>query len=53
IARGPFRRVIELGAQVRGDEAKATYEDGMLRIELPLAREPGARPVPISRADAE
>ena len=41
IARGPFRRVIELGADVRGQEAKATYEDGMLRIELPLAHEPG------------
>ena len=51
IARGQFRRVIELGADVRGDEAKATYEDGMLRIELPLVREPSARPVPISKAD--
>ena len=51
IARGQFRRVIELGADVRGEEAKATYEDGMLRIELPLARQPGAKPVPISKAD--
>ncbi|MBV9366497.1 MAG: Hsp20/alpha crystallin family protein [Solirubrobacterales bacterium] len=51
IARGQFRRVIELGAEVRGEEARATYEDGMLRIELPLVREPGARPVPISKAD--
>jgi|SRR5436190_8295493 HSP20 family protein len=51
IPRGQFRRVIELGADVRGDEAKATYEDGMLRIELPLVRDPGARPVPISKAD--
>jgi HSP20 family protein len=50
IERGPFRRVIELGAEVRGDEAKATYEDGMLRIELPLVRIPGSRPVPISEA---
>jgi len=48
IARGQFRRVIELGAGVRGEEAKATYEDGMLRIELPLVRLPGARPVPIT-----
>ena len=52
IARGPFRRVIELGADVRGDEAKASYEDGMLRIELPLARQSGAKPVPITKADA-
>jgi HSP20 family protein len=51
IERGQFRRVIELGADVRGDEAKAVYEDGMLRIELPLVRDPGARPVPISRLD--
>ena len=51
IERGQFRRVIELGAEVRGEEAKAAYEDGMLRIELPLVREAEARPVPISRAD--
>ncbi|MBV8999627.1 MAG: Hsp20/alpha crystallin family protein [Solirubrobacterales bacterium] len=48
IERGQFRRVIELGADVRGEEAKASYEDGMLRIELPLVRLPGARPVRIS-----
>ena len=48
IERGQFRRVIELLADVRGEEAKATYEDGMLRIELPLVRAPGSRPVPIS-----
>jgi HSP20 family protein len=51
IARGPFRRVVELGVEVRGQDAKAVYEDGMLRIELPLAHDPGARPVPIARVD--
>jgi HSP20 family protein len=51
IARGAFRRVVELGAEVRGQDAKAVYEDGMLRIELPLAHDPGARPVPIARVD--
>ncbi len=50
IERGQFRRVVELGAEVRGQEAKALYEDGMLRIELPLVHEPGPRPVPISRS---
>src|ERR1700730_8794826 len=34
IERGPFRRIIELGADVVADEAKARYEDGMLRVEL-------------------
>jgi HSP20 family protein len=48
IARGPFRRVIELGAEVRLDEATARYEDGMLRVELPLAqRMPHVHPVRI------
>ena len=49
IERGPFRRVVELGAEVRGQEAKAAYENGMLRIELPLAHEVGPRPVPITK----
>lgn len=39
IERGPFRRVIELGAEVRGDEATARYQDGMLWVQLPLAQE--------------
>jgi HSP20 family protein len=48
IERGPFRRVVELGVEVRPEEAKASYEDGMLRVELPLAtREPGSRTVRI------
>jgi HSP20 family protein len=46
IERGRFRRVIELGAEARGDEATARYQDGMLRVELPLAQElPRRRPV--------
>jgi HSP20 family protein len=42
IGYGPFRRVVQLGAEVRAEEARALYEDGMLRIELPLA-EPDRR----------
>jgi HSP20 family protein len=38
IERGPFRRAIELGAEVQADRATARYEDGMLRVELPLAQ---------------
>jgi HSP20 family protein len=54
IERGTFRRVIELGAEVQAEQAKARYEDGMLRIELPLA--PGqvrARAVPIESTEPQ
>jgi HSP20 family protein len=34
---GPFRRVVELGTDVVADRAKASYDDGVLRVELPLA----------------
>ena len=48
---GPFRRVIPLGAEVIPDQARATYTDGILRIELPLARpEIRSRSVPIEVA---
>ncbi|MHB8658282.1 MAG: Hsp20/alpha crystallin family protein [Solirubrobacteraceae bacterium] len=51
IERGPFRRIVELGADVRADEAKARYEDGILRVELPLAGpHTGAHPVRIETA---
>lgn len=44
---GPFRRVIPLGADVIAEEARATYRDGILRIELPLVQERRSRQVPI------
>jgi HSP20 family protein len=45
---GPFRRVIPLGADVVADAAQATYRDGILRVELPLAApEPRTRQVRI------
>jgi HSP20 family protein len=54
IGRGDFRRVIELGRDVVPDQAKARYENGMLRIEVPLApAEPGAHTVPIQPASEE
>ena len=53
IERGQFQRVIELGADVRAQDARAVYEDGMLRVELPLVRpEAGARAVPLTERDA-
>ncbi len=39
IPHGPFRRVVELGADVEADAARATYEDGMLRVEIPLMQQ--------------
>jgi HSP20 family protein len=48
IERGYFRRVVELGAEVDAGQAKARYEDGMLRVELPLVRGmSAARVVPV------
>ncbi|MGN6201251.1 MAG: Hsp20/alpha crystallin family protein [Solirubrobacterales bacterium] len=51
IPSGQFRRVVELQVEVDPDSASATYEEGILRIELPL-RDPEAttRRVPIDRA---
>jgi HSP20 family protein len=37
IEAGPFRRVVELGADVVARSARASYVDGILRVELPLA----------------
>lgn len=48
IEHGPFRRVVQLGVEVRAEEAKAIYDDGLLRVELPLAQpETRRRSVPI------
>jgi len=51
IPSGPFRRIVELQVEVDAERASATYEDGVLRIELPL-RDPGenSRRVPIGRS---
>ena len=51
IPSGQFRRVVELQVEVDPDSASATYEEGILRIELPL-RDPETttRRVPIDRA---
>jgi HSP20 family protein len=46
---GPFRRVVELSVDVEAEQAQATYEDGILRIELPIRLVEAARQVPIER----
>jgi len=48
IEHGPFRRTIQLGAEVIADSAKATYNEGFLRVELPLQQpEARTRSVPV------
>lgn len=54
IEHGPFERVIELGVDVEQEAARATYVDGMLEIELPVARRNlRAHSVPVTRGDEE
>jgi HSP20 family protein len=49
VERGPFRRVVALGVDVDADAATASYEDGILTVELPLAGPAEARTVPIEQ----
>ena len=51
IAHGAFRRVIALGADVDSGAAVASYEDGILTVELPLTQPPPSRSVPIQRGE--
>jgi len=52
IERGGFRRIVELAADVQAEHAKANYEDGMLRVELPLvANQTRSHAVPIEPAE--
>jgi HSP20 family protein len=48
---GPFRRIVELSVDVIAAEAQATYEDGILRVDLPVRVQQAARQVPIDRAE--
>jgi len=43
-AYGAFRREILLPAKVIADKAKATYENGVLRVEFPKAEPSRIRP---------
>ena len=48
IEHGPFRRTVELGADVIAEEAKAGYDEGILVVEVPLSpRDQTVRRVPI------
>jgi HSP20 family protein len=48
---GAFKRLVELSTDVIADDAQATYEDGILRVELPVRVQQGARRVPIERTE--
>ena len=53
IEAGGFRRVIELGADVVAERAQASYDDGMLRVELPLRTGQVATRVPIEGGEPD
>jgi HSP20 family protein len=53
IGHGPFKRMVELSAEVDAERATAAYDDGILRIEIPLSQgdDPGRR-IPIEGGGA-
>ena len=51
IEHGPFRRVVALGVDVDSEAAQASYEDGILTVELPVAQAKPPRSVPIQRSE--
>lgn len=46
-AYGSFRRVIPLPAAVKSEEARASYKNGVLRVELPKLTPGQRKPAPI------
>jgi HSP20 family protein len=50
IEQGPFAREIELGFDVDAESARATYEDGILKVELPISQGEEPRQVQIKDA---
>jgi HSP20 family protein len=50
VEHGRFRREIQLGADVDAEAARATYDDGILRVELPISQRAGSKQVPLSTA---
>jgi HSP20 family protein len=52
IEHGPFRRAVQLSAEVEADEAVASYDGGILRVEVPLRSRPlESRVVPIEGSE--
>jgi HSP20 family protein len=46
-AYGRFQRAIGLPVPVRGEKARATYKDGVLRVELPKAESARTRRIEV------
>jgi HSP20 family protein len=54
IEHGPFRRVVELAGTAIAEGARAEYQDGILRVELPMApADSRAHTVPIDIPDRQ
>jgi HSP20 family protein len=51
VEHGPFRRVVALGVDVDPEAASASYEDGILTVELPVSQPAPSRSVPIQRSE--
>jgi len=50
IPTGSFRRAIELGVDIDAAAARATFADGLLKVELPIRLpDSGSRTVPIEK----
>src|SRR5919201_3757579 len=52
VEHGRFQREIQLGFEVDAGSARATYENGILRVELPVAQPGESRQVPISSSSS-
>ncbi|MEO7197056.1 MAG: Hsp20 family protein [Solirubrobacterales bacterium] len=52
IPTGTFRRAVELGVDVDAERARATFEDGLLRVELPVRlADANPRRVPVEQVE--
>jgi HSP20 family protein len=51
IEHGPFRREIELGTDVDAERARASYENGILRVEVPVVNpQEQVRSIPVRKS---
>jgi HSP20 family protein len=48
VRRGTFTRTVTLPSGVKADAAKATFENGLLRLTIPKAEQAKPRQIPIS-----